>query len=120
MIDGRPVKQYTGELPGKTFHSNKAHKNKGHVPGAVSIPWASNMNEDGTFKSLDELRELYEKNGIDTDGEVVTYCNEGLHAAMPWFVLTQLLGNSQTTVYDNSMGEWANDVKKPMKMGADK
>lgn len=120
LVDGRPMKHYTGAAPGKTFHQNKAHKQKGHVPGAVNIPWESNMNADSTFKSLDELRELYQKHGIDTDSEVVTYCNEGLHAAMPWFVLTQLLGNTQTTIYDNSMAEWANMEKQPMKMGADK
>ena len=120
LIDGRPLKHYTGEVPGKTFHKNQPHKRKGHVPGAVNIPWEQNMNADSTFKSLDELRDLYDSHGIDTDTKVITYCNEGLHAAMPWFVLTQLLGNSQTTVYDDSMAEWANTEKQPLKVGAEK
>ena len=120
LVDGRPVQHFSGEAFGRTFHQNKPHKKKGHIPGAINIPWESNMNADSTFKSLDELRELYEKHGIDTDSEVVAYCNEGLHAAMPWFILTQLLGNSQTTVYDNSMAEWANMDNQPMEMGTSK
>ena len=120
LIDGRPTKHYDGTVNGKTFHKNQPHKRKGHVPGAVNIPWEQNMNADSTFKSLDELRELYDSHGIDTDTKVITYCNEGLHAAMPWFVLTQLLGNSQTTVYDDSMAEWANTEKQPLKVGAEK
>ena len=120
IIDGRPLEQYTGEKPGKVFHTQKEHKRRGHVPTAASVPWASNMNPDSTFKSLDELRELYEKHGFDTDSEIITYCNEGLHATVPWFVLTELLGNSQTIVYDDSMSEWANRDDTPLKEGASK
>ena len=114
LIDGRPGDQYTGEKPGKAFHTNKEHARRGHVPTAVSIPWTENLNEDGTFKSLSDLRELYASHGIDTDDEVITYCNEGLHAAMPWFILRELLGSSSVQVYDDSMVEWANRDDTPM------
>lgn len=115
VIDGRPVDQFTGKIPGKAFHNNTPHKRLGHIPNSVNIPWTENLNEDGTFKSLKELRELYSANGIETEGEVVTYCNEGLHAAMPWFILRELFGNEETQMYDDSMAEWANRDDTPMK-----
>ena len=116
LIDGRPGDQFSGAKPGKAFHTNKAHSRRGHVPSAESIPWADNLNPDGTFKSVEELKKLYQSHGINTDdGEVITYCNEGLHAAMPWFVIKELFGNSKVTVYDNSMVEWANREDTPLK-----
>ncbi len=115
VIDGRPADQYTGKIPGKAFHNNTPHKRLGHVPQSVNIPWGENLNPDGTFKSLPELRELYKSNGIDIDGEVITYCNEGLHAAMPWFILRELFGNEEIRLYDDSMAEWANRTDTPLK-----
>ena len=106
FIDGRPKKQYTGEEPGKVYHTGKIHAKRGHIPGAVNIFWKENFNADGTFKSAQELKELYAD--IQPDQRVVTYCNEGLHAAPPWFVLTEILGFPDVRVYDNSMVEWAN------------
>ena len=115
LIDGRPNEQYTGAKPGKAFHTNKAHKRLGHIPTAKNIPWKANLNKDGTFKSIEELRKLYESSGIDTEGDVVTYCNEGLHAAMPWFIFRELFGNQDIRLYDDSMAEWANRDDTPMK-----
>ena len=63
---------------------------------------------------MKELKELYEARGIKTDSKVITYCNEGLHAAMPWFILKELFGNANVTVYDNSMAEWANLDETPL------
>lgn len=114
LVDGRPWVQYSGLVPGKVFHTNKPHSRPGHVPTAESIPWTDNLNEDGTFKTLKELKELYEARGIKTDSKVITYCNEGLHAAMPWFILKELIGNANVTVYDNSMAEWANLDETPL------
>ena len=84
LIDGRPKSQFTGDEPGKIFHTGALHKRKGHIPGAVNILWKDNFNADGTFKSLDELEELYQS--VTGSDMIVTYCNEGLHAAPPWFV----------------------------------
>ena len=108
FIDGRPEKQYTGQQPGKVYHTGKPHAKKGHIPGAVHVFWKDNFNPDGTFKSAPELKKLYANAGIRHDQSVITYCNEGLHAAPPWFVLTELLGHKDVRLYDNSMAEWAN------------
>ena len=119
ILDSRPPGQYAGETPGKALHTNQTHARRGHVPTALNIPWSENLNVDGTFKSLADLRRLYEAHGIDTHGEVLTYCNEGLHAAMPWFVLHELLGNPEVHVYDDSMAEWANRDDTPLRRDDD-
>ncbi len=119
LIDGRPAEQYSGIALGKAFHTGNDHQRPGHIPSAVNIPWSENLNPDGTFKSIEELRALYQSRGIDTDGQVITYCNEGLHAAMPWFVLKELLGNKEVTVYDDSLAEWANRDDTPLQTGTD-
>lgn len=108
FIDGRPKKQYTGQQPGKVYHTGKQHAKKGHIPGAAHVLWKDNFNADGTFKSVSELRKLYADAGVRSNQTVVTYCNEGLHAAPPWFVLNELLGHKDVRLYDNSMAEWAN------------
>ena len=109
LVDGRPFEQYTGQMSGVVFHTGIAHKRKGHIFGAQSVPWTKNFNEDGTFKSLDELRLLYEPHHVTKNKTIVTYCNEGLHAAPPWFVLKELLDYPDVRLYDASMAEWAND-----------
>lgn len=115
FVDGRPVKQFTGEVVGKIFHTDKPHPRNGHIPNAVNIFWKDNFDENGKFKTSNQLRALYQNAGIQTDQCVVTYCNEGLHAAPPWFVLTQLLGYEKVKLYDSSMAEWAKS-KNPMDM----
>lgn len=113
IVDGRPVEQYGGEEAGVVYHTGAEHSRRGHISGAVNIFWKDNFNEDGTFKSIEELRELYKSGDILPDHCVITYCNEGLHAAPPWFVLTELLGYENVKLYDNSMAEWANS-ENPM------
>ena len=115
LIDGRPVKQFTGEQPGAVFHTGKPHQNKGHIPGAINIPWKDNLKTDGTFKSAVELERMYRQSGMDSDSAIVTYCNEGLHAALPWFVTSALLEYENVSVYDDSMAEWANS-DRPVQM----
>lgn len=118
FVDGRPPKQFKGEVVGRVFHTNKPHPRKGHIPKARSVFWKDNFREDGTFKSPDELRALYQHAGIKPDQCVVTYCNEGLHAAPPWFVLTQMLHHKNVKLYDSSMAEWAHS-KNPMDVKLD-
>lgn len=113
FIDGRPAEQFKGKVAGRVFHTNKPHSRKGHIPKAINILWKDNFDQDGRFKSPAQLRALYQNAGIQPDQCVVTYCNEGLHAAPPWFVLTQLLGYENVRLYDSSMAEWANS-KNPM------
>lgn len=111
LVDGRPPAQFSGEETGKVFHTNKEHPRKGHVPGAANVFWKDNFNADGTFKSAEDLRELYKNANIEQDNRVITYCNEGLHAAPPWFVLTQLLEFKDVRLYDSSMAEWTRSTK---------
>jgi len=117
LIDSRSPQQYSGEEPGAVYHTGELHKRRGHVPGAINMPWDSNLREDNTFKSYDELLQMYTDKGITNDKLVVTYCNEGLHAAANWFVLYELLGYSNVAVYNESMAEWANRDDVPMTEG---
>lgn len=114
LLDGRPEPQYTGAKPGIVFHTNKAHKRRGHIKSAINVPWKTNFTEDGKFKSVEALREVYAKAGVTSDQNIVTYCNEGLHAAPAWFVLKELLGFPNVKLYDDSMGVWANRFDTPM------
>ncbi len=117
ILDGRSFDQFTGESPGKIFHTGREHQRRGHITSAVNIPWTQNFNEDGTFKSVEQLKALYSENGVSDDDNIVTYCNEGLHATVPWFVLHELLGHDKTKVYEHSLGEWANQEETPMTEG---
>ncbi len=117
LVDGRPFAQYTGDTPGKVFHTGVEHSRKGHIYGAKNVVWKDNFRPDGTFKSAKALRALYLERHVPADSSVVTYCNEGLHAAPPWFVLHELLGYEDVRLYDNSLAEWANDFDTPMKTG---
>src|SRR5690606_17151402 len=86
----------------------------GHIPGAKNIPWAKAVNEDGTFKSYDELKELYTSAGITPDKDIVTYCRIGESSSHSWFVLTYLLGYPKVRNYDGSWTEWGNSVNVPI------
>ena len=97
LVDGRPFKQYT------------EHQRLGYIYSAQSVPWVQNFKEDGTLKSVAELIKLYQPHDVTADKTVVTYCNEGLHAAPPWFVMTELLGYPDVRLYDAFMAEWSND-----------
>ncbi len=117
LLDGRPADQFTGESAGKVFHTGQEHQRRGHITSAVNIPWTDNFNANGTFKSLAELTALYAGQGIDDEHAVQTYCNEGLHASVPWFVLHELLGRDNVQVYDGSLAQWANRNDTPMNEG---
>jgi thiosulfate/3-mercaptopyruvate sulfurtransferase len=112
LIDIRSAAEYNGEVfapEGVQELSVRA----GHIPGAINIPWGQNVNEDGTFKSLDELRELYAGLGIDGSKPIVTYCRIGERAALTWFVLDQLL-DYDVSLYDGSWTEYGNSVGVPV------
>ena len=108
IVDARAPELYTGESGGSRFGVDEPNAKVGRVPGAHNAFWAEHVNEDGTYKSIDELRAQYEALGITADETVVTYCHIGLQASTPWFVLTQLLGYPDVRLYDGSMAEWAN------------
>ncbi|NIW25613.1 MAG: sulfurtransferase [Gammaproteobacteria bacterium] len=108
IIDARAPQFYTGESGGSQFGSDVPNTKIGRVPGAQNFFWADHVNEDGTYKSVEELRAHYESLGITPDEAVITYCHIGLQASTPWFVLSQLLGYPNVRLYDGSMAEWAN------------
>jgi thiosulfate/3-mercaptopyruvate sulfurtransferase len=87
----------------------------GHIPGAMNIPWAQATNEsDSTFKSVEELRSLYEGKGVNPENEVIVYCRIGERSSYTWFVLTYLLGYPEVKNYDGSWTEWGNLVNAPI------
>jgi thiosulfate/3-mercaptopyruvate sulfurtransferase len=87
----------------------------GHIPGAANVPWARAANEDGTFKSAEELRGIYEgEAGLKPDGENVVYCRIGERSSHTWFVLRYLLGYDNVRNYDGSWTEWGNSVRAPI------
>jgi thiosulfate/3-mercaptopyruvate sulfurtransferase len=112
LVDIRGPKEYSGEIfapEGVQELSVRA----GHIPGAVNVPWGQNVNADGTFKSVEELRELYANLGIDGSTPIITYCRIGERASLTWFVLSQLLGYD-AAVYDGSWTEYGNVVGLPI------
>lgn len=113
LVDVRSPLEFSGEIiapPGMTETAQRA----GHIPGAANIPWSQAVNEDGTFKSYDELKELYAKQGITPDKEVVTYCRIGERSSHSWFVLQELLGFPKVRNYDGSWTEWGSMVGVPI------
>ena len=115
LVDVRSPKEYSGELLSMPNYPQEGATRGGHIPGAVSIPWAQAVNEaDSTFKSADELRALYEGKGIKSDGEVIAYCRIGERSSLTWFVLKYLLGYPKVKNYDGSWTEWGNLVDAPI------
>jgi thiosulfate/3-mercaptopyruvate sulfurtransferase len=116
MVDVRSPQEFTGEIlapPGLPETCQRG----GHIPGARNIPWGKAANEDGTFKSADELRALYSAEGIDGLGPIIAYCRIGERSSHSWFVLKYLLGFDKVTNYDGSWTEWGNLVGAPVERG---
>jgi thiosulfate/3-mercaptopyruvate sulfurtransferase len=87
----------------------------GHIPGAANVPWARAVREDGTFKSVDELKDIYEGEArLKGDDDVIAYCRIGERSSHTWFVLTYLLGYDRVRNYDGSWTEWGNLVRAPI------
>jgi len=113
LVDVRSVDEFTGKIiapPGMTETAQRA----GHVPGAANIPWAQASNEDGTFKSFEDLKKLYESKGITGKDEVIAYCRIGERSSHTWFVLKYLLGYDKVRNYDGSWTEWGNLIGAPI------
>jgi thiosulfate/3-mercaptopyruvate sulfurtransferase len=114
LIDVRSPQEYTGELIHMVNYPQEGAQRGGHIPTAKSIPWATAANPDGTFKSAEELRQIYANKDIAPDKDVITYCRIGERSAHTWFVLTRLLGYPRVRNYDGSWTEWGNLVKAPI------
>ena len=115
LVDVRSPQEYRGELLHMPNYPQEGATRGGHIPGAVNIPWSRATNEaDSTFKSPEELRQLYGEQGITPDKEVIAYCRIGERSSHTWFVLTHLLGYPKVRNYDGSWTEWGNLVNAPI------
>lgn len=115
LIDVRSPQEYSGELLHMPNYPQEGALRGGHIPGARNIPWSQATNsEDGTFKSAEELRKLYQDAGILPDHEVIAYCRIGERSSHTWFALTYLLGYPNVKNYDGSWTEWGNLVNAPI------
>jgi len=114
LVDVRSPQEYTGELLHMPGYPQEGALRGGHIPGAKNIPWAKAVREDGTFKSAEELKALYEQHGITPDQDVIAYCRIGERSSHTWFVLTYLLGYPKVRNYDGSWTEWGNLVGAPI------
>jgi thiosulfate/3-mercaptopyruvate sulfurtransferase len=117
LVDVRSPQEFTGEIlspPGLPETCQRG----GHIPGARNITWAKACNDDGTFKSVDELKELYGNAGITGSKPIVAYCRIGERSSHSWFVLRYLLGYDNVSNYDGSWTEWGNLVGAQVETGA--
>ena len=114
LVDVRSPAEYTGQILAPPEYPNEGAQRGGHIPGAANIPWSQAVNEDGTFKSADELKKLYESRGITPDRNIITYCRIGERSSHTWFVLRFLLGYGNVWNYDGSWSEWGNSVGIPI------
>jgi len=113
-VDVRSPEEFRGELLAPPHLPQEQAQVPGHIPGAANITWSKTVKDDGTFKSADELQELYAAEGITPDKEVVTYCRIGERSSHSWFVLTELLGFSGVKNYDGSWTEYGSLVGVPI------
>jgi thiosulfate/3-mercaptopyruvate sulfurtransferase len=118
LVDVRSPQEYAGDLVAPPGYEQEGAQRAGHIPTAASIPWATAVRDDGTFKSADELRELYESKGVTPEKQVTAYCRIGERSAHTWFVLRELLGYENVKNYDGSWTEWGNLVDVPIEKGS--
>ncbi|HEY4385947.1 MAG TPA: rhodanese-like domain-containing protein, partial [Ktedonobacteraceae bacterium] len=114
LIDVRSPGEFSGELLAPANLPQEGAQRGGHIPGAQNVPWATAVQEDGTFKSAEDLRNLYASKGVTEDKNVVAYCRIGERSAHTWFVLTQLLGYDNVRNYDGSWTEWGSLIGAPI------
>jgi thiosulfate/3-mercaptopyruvate sulfurtransferase len=114
LVDVRSPGEYSGQLLHMADYPQEGALRGGHIPGAKNIPWAKAVAEDGTFKPVAELKELYGTQGITPDKDIVAYCRIGERSSHTWFVLTYLLGYPRVRNYDGSWTEWGNLVGAPI------
>ncbi|HVD00288.1 MAG TPA: sulfurtransferase [Candidatus Dormibacteraeota bacterium] len=114
LVDVRSPGEYSGELLAPENLPQEGAQRGGHIPTAKNIPWAKAVKEDGTFKSVADLQELYSAQGIEPDKETIAYCRIGERSAHTWFVLTEILGYPNVRNYDGSWTEWGSLIKAPI------
>ena len=114
LVDVRSPDEFSGALLAPPNLPQEGSQRGGHIPGASNIPWASAVDEDGTFKSAEALRELYGAQGVDGSRETIAYCRIGERSSHTWFVLSEILGFDNVRNYDGSWTEWGSIVGAPI------
>jgi thiosulfate/3-mercaptopyruvate sulfurtransferase len=108
LVDVRSEAEYRGEITAPPEYPTEGAQRGGHIPGAKNVPWAQVIKDDGTFKTVEEIRKLYEEQKITKDKDIITYCRIGERSSHTWFVLKYLLGYPNVKNYDGSWTEWGN------------
>ncbi len=114
LVDVRGPKEFSGEITAPPEYPTEHAPRGGHIPGAANVPWAQAVNEDGTFKSREQLEAIYHPKGVTGREPVITYCRIGERSSHTWFVLTYLLGFPDVKNYDGSWTEWGNLIRSPI------
>ncbi len=114
LVDVRSPGEYSGELLAPAHLPQEGAQRGGHIPGAANIPWSMAVRDDGTFKSAEELRSLYESKGVTSDKEVIAYCRIGERSSHTWYALHYLLGYPHVRNYDGSWTEWGSLIGAPI------
>ena len=117
LVDVRSPDEYAGRLLAPAPLPQEQAQRAGHIPTAISVPWSKAANEDGTFKSDDELRKIYADAGLDDSKETIAYCRIGERSSHSWFVLQELLGHRNVKNYDGSWTEYGSLVGVPVALG---
>ncbi|GHK02903.1 sulfurtransferase [Streptomyces sp. NPDC003753] len=120
LVDVRSPDEFSGKLLAPAHLPQEQSQRPGHVPSAKNIPWSKSANDDGTFKSDEELKELYQSEGVDLAKDTIAYCRIGERSAHTWFVLHELLGQENVKNYDGSWTEYGSLVGVPIELGAGK
>ena len=114
LVDVRSPDEFSGKILAPAHLPQEQSQRPGHIPTAINVPWSKAANEDGTFKSDEELAELYKEAGLDGEKDTIAYCRIGERSSHTWFVLKYLLGYDNVRNYDGSWTEWGNAVRAPI------
>jgi thiosulfate/3-mercaptopyruvate sulfurtransferase len=120
LVDVRSPDEFSGKLLAPAHLPQEQAQRAGHIPSAINVPWSKAANEDGTFRSDDELREIYGEAGLDGSKATIAYCRIGERSSHTWFVLRELLGHSDVKNYDGSWTEYGSLVGVPVELGTGK
>jgi thiosulfate/3-mercaptopyruvate sulfurtransferase len=118
LVDVRSPGEFSGQLLAPENMPQEGAQRGGHIPGAANVPWGTAVAEDGTFKPVEQLREIYGGKGVSGNKEVIAYCRIGERSAHTWFVLHELLGYPNVRNYDGSWTEWGSLIGAPIETGA--
>ncbi|MEN0138668.1 MAG: sulfurtransferase, partial [Rhodococcus sp. (in: high G+C Gram-positive bacteria)] len=117
LVDVRSPDEFTGKILAPAHLPQEQSQRPGHIPGALNVPWSKAANEDGTFKSDEELTAIYGEAGLDGSRDTIAYCRIGERSSHTWFVLKELLGHENVKNYDGSWTEYGSLVGVPIELG---